>query len=189
MDVLSRVIAKKAVPSDCQICDCVAEKSGLGQPVCKACSAPSISYWVSIIFANQFILHFISASLWIKKKHHFVLPKIGTKNLNYIFKIDIFSLLTETIFSTQDGGWPVRGRSERISETTRQGDQEGNACPQACKKEPQGQAVNVHRLHLLWLTNHNLPWTMFFAFSEHLGWKNFLRSYVQSSHDYYECIF
>merc|ERR1712170_13226 len=45
LDVLSRVYAKKAAPSECQICECQPDEAGVGMPVCKSCSAPSLSYW------------------------------------------------------------------------------------------------------------------------------------------------
>jgi hypothetical protein len=37
MDVHSRVVSDKAEPSECQICDCVSDKVGVGMSVCRSC--------------------------------------------------------------------------------------------------------------------------------------------------------
>ena len=46
-DVFSRVVAMKAEPSDCQKCECVADETGVGMPVCRSCITRSPLYKVS----------------------------------------------------------------------------------------------------------------------------------------------
>lgn len=38
LDVVSRVVAKKATPSDCQICDCLSDRRGSQTAVCRSCT-------------------------------------------------------------------------------------------------------------------------------------------------------
>ena len=166
MDVLSRVIAKKAVPSDCQICDCVAEKSGLGQPVCKACSAPSISYWVSIINVNQFVSflkvkkksQFYSSSNWHCRSwvylNNFLFFCLYRNNLFYPRRrLTSLKQIWTNIWNNQARRWPrrkcapvsVQGRTERTSSK--------------CSQTVSALTDQPH-----FTTDY-----VFFAFSEHLG--------------------
>jgi len=49
VDVLSRLIVKKATPSGCQNCECVLGESGQGTTTCRSCDAePLIMPWINI---------------------------------------------------------------------------------------------------------------------------------------------
>jgi len=43
-DVFSLMVAEKAEPADCQICDCVADEVGMGKSVCRPCVIRSPIY-------------------------------------------------------------------------------------------------------------------------------------------------
>ncbi len=48
VDVMSRVTAKKATPTECQICVCQPEQeTGIGKAVCRNCDKPEPIYHVS----------------------------------------------------------------------------------------------------------------------------------------------
>ena len=47
VDVMVRVIAKKASPTSCQICECVPDMTGTGMAVCRDCQTPAPIYNVS----------------------------------------------------------------------------------------------------------------------------------------------
>ena len=47
VDVMVRVIAKKAVPTACQICECIPDVTGTGMSVCRNCNRPAPIYKVS----------------------------------------------------------------------------------------------------------------------------------------------
>jgi len=67
MDVLVRVIADKAEPSDCQICDCRPDEVGAGKADCRHCVRPNPIYDVStyrhkywmIPTYHPFVIHFV----------------------------------------------------------------------------------------------------------------------------------
>ena len=44
VDVMVRVIAKKAAPTACQICECVPDMTGTGMAVCRDCKTPAPIY-------------------------------------------------------------------------------------------------------------------------------------------------
>lgn len=44
VDVMVRVIAKKATPTSCQICECVPDMTGTGMAVCRDCKTPAPIY-------------------------------------------------------------------------------------------------------------------------------------------------
>ncbi len=48
IDVLTRVVAKKAEPTECQKCDCQVDRAGVGMSVCRDCNFGNVFYDVSV---------------------------------------------------------------------------------------------------------------------------------------------
>ena len=53
MDVLVRVVADKAEPSECQICECTTDSVGAGKADCRHCVRPSPIYPVSGLYSDK----------------------------------------------------------------------------------------------------------------------------------------
>ena len=49
VDVMARTIARKAAPTECQICECVADETGVGASRCRSCQERNPYYkWVRV---------------------------------------------------------------------------------------------------------------------------------------------
>lgn len=53
IDVLVRTVARKAQPTDCQICECLADESYSGVSQCRSCHRPDPFYWMTPNFDDD----------------------------------------------------------------------------------------------------------------------------------------